>query len=240
MADRGVSETIGFVLIFALIVTTLGIVYTTGMAGLTDARDVERVNNAERAFDVLADNIETITQRNAPSRATELKLADASLRTAEGDRITVEMSGQDERVESSGAIRYDSNTGTDILYTNGAVIRDSPSGNVLVHGPHMAVSEERTIIHLTDLSGVGSPSVSGDRTVLLRVDDRNTIITTATDGDHQVTVDVETERPDAWEAHFDSLDSAELDCDSSDSSVTCTFESDRVYVTKSSLDVAFS
>ena len=76
---RGVSETIGFVLVFSLIVLTVGVVLTVGYGGLQDARDAERVNNAERAFDVLADNVEDITHRGAPSRGTEVRLAEASL-----------------------------------------------------------------------------------------------------------------------------------------------------------------
>ena len=76
---RGASETIGFVLVFSLIVLTVGVVLTVGYTGLQDARDAERVNNAERAFDVLADNIEDITDRGAPSRGTEIRLAEAAI-----------------------------------------------------------------------------------------------------------------------------------------------------------------
>ncbi|MFC6906299.1 DUF7289 family protein [Halalkalicoccus tibetensis] len=238
MADRGVSEALGFVLIFALVVTTLGVVYVTGMAGLTDARDAERVNNAERAFDVLADNVEAITHRDAPSRATEVKLADAGLRVESRDRIAVSVDGG-EPIVSTGEVVYDSNMGTDIVYSNGAVLRESAPGTVAVRDPRMSIDGDRAMIHLTDVSGVRSAPVSGDRTVLVRTDHRNTVTRTATDGSHTVTIEVETDRTDAWERTLRSLDDGSS-CETSGTNVACTFETDRVYVTKDSLDVAFS
>lgn len=77
MNDRGVSDTLGFVFVFAIILSTVAVVTTIGMAGLQDTRDVERVNNAERAFDILGDNMEDIADRGAPSRATEVKVEEA-------------------------------------------------------------------------------------------------------------------------------------------------------------------
>jgi len=61
----------GFVFAFALVTASVGVVYTTGIGGLEDARENEQVTNAVRAFDVLHDNIEDVTREDAPSRATE-------------------------------------------------------------------------------------------------------------------------------------------------------------------------
>jgi hypothetical protein len=83
---RAVSETLGFVFAFALIVTTTGIVFTVGQGGLQNAQDQERLNNAERAMDVLAQNMNDLNRRSAPSRATEIRLSEASI--AYGDPVT--------------------------------------------------------------------------------------------------------------------------------------------------------
>ena len=68
---RGVSEVISFVLVFSLIAATVALVYVSGIGGLESTRSSQRVTNAERAFDVLHDNIANIHRRCTPSRATE-------------------------------------------------------------------------------------------------------------------------------------------------------------------------
>jgi hypothetical protein len=89
MDDRGVSEVIGFVLVFSLITMTIAIVSVTGIGGLQDAQQAEQVNNVERAFDVLDDNFDEIQRQQAPNRTTELKLVDGSIGLGEEIEITV-------------------------------------------------------------------------------------------------------------------------------------------------------
>jgi len=66
--ERGVSDVVGYVLIFSLIVATVGVVTTVGFSTLEDRQDAERVNNVERAFDVFANNMENVYRDGAPSR----------------------------------------------------------------------------------------------------------------------------------------------------------------------------
>lgn len=235
MADRGVSETIGFVLIFALIVTTLGIVYTTGMAGLTDARDVERVNNAERAFDVLADNIETITQRNAPSRATEVKLADARLGVERTERIQVSV-GDEEIDTASGTLVYDSGTGSEVVYGGGAVVRGDQTGDVMVRHPSFVIDDDRMVLQLIELYGVETTAVSGDRTVLVRAERTGELHYSNAAVDEEVEISVKTEYTNAWEAYLESVGGS---CDV-DETVICSFEPDELYVTRIDISVRFN
>ncbi|MDZ7702032.1 MAG: hypothetical protein U5J98_08165 [Halobacteriales archaeon] len=93
MRSRAQTETLGFVLVFALITASIGLVYATGFTGLDNAREFEQTNNAERAFEVFADNIEDIVEWNAPSRSTEIRLADATLTIAEPIEIHLNESG---------------------------------------------------------------------------------------------------------------------------------------------------
>ena len=52
--DRGVSETIGFVLVFALITSTIAVTFTVGLGGLEDAQlaepDGERHGDGGRLY----------------------------------------------------------------------------------------------------------------------------------------------------------------------------------------------
>lgn len=235
MADRGVSETIGFVLIFALIVTTLGIVYTTGMAGLTDARDVERVNNAERAFDVLADNVETITQRNAPSRATEVKLADAGLGIEREEKIRVSV-GDEEIDTASGTLIYDPGTGSEVVYGGGAVVRGNQEGNVMPRQPPFVIRDDRMVIQLIELYGVETTAVSGDRTVLVRAEQTGEMHHSNSHVEEPVEISVETEYSHAWSNYLESVGGS---CTVGET-IVCEFDIEELYLTRTDISVRFN
>jgi len=138
-ADRGVSEVIGFVLIFSLITLSVGAVYVVGFGGLQDARDAEQLTNVERAFDVLADNIDDIATNDAPNRATEFRLYEADLTVGEPTRFTVTVDDgatQTNYSVNSYPIVYEAQASpTTIRYVNGAVIRQDRNGERFVQEP---------------------------------------------------------------------------------------------------------
>ncbi|RDI70821.1 DUF7289 family protein [Halopelagius longus] len=214
---RGVSEAISFVLIFSLIVTSVALVYAVGAQELTDVRDYERLNNAERAFDVFADNVEDVSQRGAPSRGTEIKLADASLRTEGVARINVT---GDYRTGSTDPAR-DFTTGNITLspltfeaggtgrirYVGGAVVRDD--GEVgdgrMVRPPANVLDEDRTVLTVIQLEPRGSPVVAGSQTVRIRTEQSARDVLVADSGRFdEVTVNVTSLYAPAWAEYFES------------------------------------
>ena len=255
MADRAVSETIGFVLVFALITSTVGVVYVSGIGGLTDARNAEQVNNAERAFDVLADNMADIHQRNAPSRATEIKLANAQLGYGEHTEMSVEVigSGTTDRVKIAPIV-YTDESGAEIVYEAGAVVRTDPNGGaVMKREPNMLfrVDDGSTVAILPILQtrAAESGGVGGSTTVLVRgtgaVSEVMTARTSEGDTDRVAfAVDTTPSRAPVWKRYLESeMDESAwaLDCDiDSDDTVKCSFDADRLYVTTTGIDVSIS
>lgn len=220
---RGVSEAISFVLIFSLIVTSVGLVYAVGTQELTDVRDYERLNNAERAFDVFADNVEDVSQRGAPSRGTEIKLSDASLR-AEG-QTKVNVTG-DYRTGSVNASR-DFTTGNLTLtpltfevggtgrvrYAGGAVVRDDGEVGAgrMVHRPDNVFDDDRTMFTLVQLEPHGSSVVAGSQTVRIRTERATREVLVAESGTFdEVTINVTSRYAPTWRDYFESEG---LDCD---------------------------
>ena len=70
MRDRGVSEVLGYALVFSLVIVTVSIISVSGLSGYQNAQSFERQSNAEKAYDVMHNNIEDIYYKGAPSRAT--------------------------------------------------------------------------------------------------------------------------------------------------------------------------
>lgn len=204
---RGQTETIGFVLVFSLIVLTVGVVLTVGYGGLQDARDAEQVNNAERAFDVFANNIEDITRRGAPSRGTEIRLSDATLRS--GDPTYLNITG----VNADGSQRFSTGNysldpvvyqagDTRIRYAGSAISRIQTDGSILLEEPTFVLDSAHTIIPIVQLS-VEDTAVAGSQTVLVRADQRLRRVVIDDEDTDTLRMNVSTPAPDPWEGYLE-------------------------------------
>lgn len=244
---RGVSETVGFVLVFSLVLLTVGTVFTLGYGGLQDARDAERVNNAERAFDVLANNLEDITDRGAPSRGTEIRLAEASLGTGTPTLLNVSGYSGGSQVFSTGNYSLDpiiyEAEGTQIRYAGGTVTRIQSDGALLLEEPNYVLSDNRAIIPIVQLS-VADRSIAGSRTVLVRSERRLREVVVDEGGVDELQIDLTTPAVGPWETY---LEGEGMDCTRPDGDdgqrLSCTTDGDkleRVQLVHFEIEVAFS
>lgn len=241
MADRGQTETLGFVLVFGLVVAVIGVTFATGFSGLQDVREVERLNNAERAFEVLADNLEDIVHRNAPRRATEIKVSDARLGFA--DPVTVDVSIDGAPLNWTfqvDPLAYEAEAG-EIVYSTGAVLRHDGSGSGLVASEStFLLGANRTIVPIIQTRAGESSGVGGSTTVLIRteVSDRRVLQFNGS-GSTTVWLNATTPRAAAWRSHFSA--DADVTCEPLvDQTVACQVTTDRLLVTLTRVDVEIS
>jgi hypothetical protein len=246
-ADRGVSDTLGFVFIFALVLSIVGLTFTVGYGGLQDTRDFERLNNAERAFDVMGDNFDDMVRRGAPSRATEVKVADAQLVVAEPTVFNVSVD-DGSAVESYRfdvePIVYETGDGR-IVYVNGAVFREDRGGAVAVRHSELVLNQSRVLVPVVATrSGSDTTSVGGTTTVLVRATNPEGqresfgFEVARSEPQAQVTVNVTSPRPAAWERELSRHDDAS--CLVAGDTVSCTVVSpQRVYVQQTLVDITF-
>jgi len=242
MSDRAVSEVVSYVLVFALITSAVGVVSVSGFAALQDTRNAEQINNAERAFDVLSDNLADIYKRDAPGRATELNLAGASLST--GGNVSVEVSvtqGGTTTDYGPWLIRpliYGGEDDRQLGYEAGAVMRTNPDGGLVVEDPPWVLADDRVLISVVGLNRPSIQSVSGS-TALVRADSENSTIENpgTTNNVDSVNITIRnTQNADEWEAYFDSVDGINTgsDCNRTDTAIGCDFNPgttiDQVYV----------
>lgn len=208
--ERAVSETVSFVLVFSLVIATVGIVTVAGFDQLEDRRGEERIRNAERAFDVFAANMEDISQRGAPSRATEIKLADAEL--LYGDAVTmtvsvnVSLAGRaNDSLTTTRPITYSSGS-TSLSFTAGSVLRSDREGSRMLIEPGNVISREATVLQTSDLRPVAdtTTSVGGDTVVLIRAKRTSQVVTLVRRTPVEVNVTITSPRSAAWARHFEA------------------------------------
>ena len=234
--QRGVSEAIGFVLVFAIIISMVALVYASGLSGLQDARDAERIENSERAFDVLAHNIEDLSHRNAPSRATEIKLADAQIGVESPAEVNVSTelvggpaSASFSTVVSSRPIKYDAGSTSAVIYEIGAVIRQDGTASAMKRSPGFRISDSGTVVPIIDLSTTNPGKVGGSTTVLVRTDRVSSeVLFSNTTGTWNTWINVTSSRAEAWHRYLSDFESTS--CTLSGDEVSCNFTTNSIYI----------
>lgn len=240
---RGVSDTVGFVLVFGLITAVIATAFTGGMAGLESAQQAEQNANVERAFDVLHDNMRDIHRNGAPSRATEIRLSGGTLEKGEQSTITVNNSSNKtelERIEPE-AIRYTDQEDTEIVYEAGAVIRSDGDNSVMVNEPDWISPDQSTegaMLPLVDitLDPDSSRTIGGDTTVQIIAEESPPRGTNEFSGDINITV--ESPYADAWTEYF-RQQGIENDDESDDGRAHASIDADRIRVAETDIRVTF-
>jgi hypothetical protein len=148
---RAVSDAIGFVLIFSLIVTTIGLVYVAGYDSITTAQTGEQLQNAERTFETIERNFDDIERRQAPARAAEINLNGGTVSVESGASIRVNVTGAkfDEEINTS-RLAYEKG-GRRLDYENGAVVRTSEGHSVVLTDAKLECREDVAIVSVVKI-----------------------------------------------------------------------------------------
>ena len=239
---RGQSELLGFLLIFAVVVLTIALVGVTGFVGLDGAQDYQRTANAEQAFTALADNVDDVVRRGAPSRTTEVRIADASLSFEEAN-TTIAIDGENGTetvVVETAPLVYDSGTDTSLTYRDGAVIRQDGEDSVMLREPSFLLTDGLVVLPVAELSPDGAGAIGGTRDVDVRTRSGGTEVLAAGETVDSVTVALTTPHADVWAAYFRQFEDGPVtDVSTDEDGVTVTIEADRLYVTVDRIDASF-
>jgi len=240
---RGLSDVLGYVLVFSLVVTSVLLVTVGGLSAVENARDAERAQNAERAFDVVANNFAAVYERDAPSRSTELDLADSEIFYNSNSSITVRGGGQELISRNVRPVEMNVVGGRSVVYEGGAVFRENRDEISMVRPPPFLLTGGQ--VHLPVIQTT-APTIesAGSTTVLLRGVSTNRSVLTAGDesslGFGQVTVEISSPRFEAWERYFTGEG---LDCTTfpATETVSCALDLDStfsMYVTLQQIEMS--
>lgn len=245
MTDRAVSDTVGFVLVFGLVTVVVAISLTAGIAGLESAQQAEQTNNVERAFDVLAHNFESIHQRQAPSRATEMRLAGGNLGFDESTTITVQ-DGENNLTPTPiypTPVIYTDQSGTEIAYEGGAIIRTDGETSVMLNEPPFIIGDNHTMVTVvrTSESPTSQAGLDGETTVQITGSGppQGSQTATYTADEEPFNITVESSRADAWKRYFDDQEIGTVVV-AEDDKIVYQFETDKLSIVRTRISVSIS
>jgi hypothetical protein len=249
--DRAVSEVLGYALVFALVIATVGVVTVAGLGELQETRNVEQINNAQRAFDLLTTNMDDLAERGAPSRSTEMRLADAQLDVS--NPAAISFRGIDDDTPSNNftdsydvwPIIYRSSTSeATVMYTGGAVLRTRGDDGVAVRKPSLVASNGRLVVPLVQTRSQSTQSIGGATARVRTTRSGVELLASDTTGLYdKVFLNVTSPRAGVWEdtlSEYPDL-SCTLDTSGGTDRVWCvTTDPERVHVSAVRVDVALS
>ena len=221
--QRSVSEVLGYIIIFGLIITAVGFVTLLGMPALEGVLEVEQASNAERAFDVAGENMAAIYERSAPSRATEIDLGTSEIYYGDPIVMNVTIDGES-NVTEIRPVKLHVSDRTTLVYEGGAAFREEGEGGVMLREPPLLLSSDRVHVPVVKTTAPAVEAASGT-TILLRGESADrAVLASEANAPGPVNITIESPRYELWERYFtdkSAIDEGDCTVDHDEESVEC-------------------
>lgn len=170
MNDRAVSELVGFILIFGIIMTGATLTVMVGQDQISDINDHQQTRNAERSLELLGRSLNGIDQARSDSTVSTINLNDGSLALTSGTRVEVVVDNRTmsppawswSATNDTGGLTY-SYEDTIVRYENGMVLRSDSGSAVARIDPQMRCSDDQAIVSIVTLNASGDRQVGDGR-----------------------------------------------------------------------------
>jgi hypothetical protein len=239
--DRAVTEVLGYALIFALVITTVGFITVLGLPELEEIQRTEQAANAERAFNVVGDNMAAVYERGAPSRSTEIDLGGSAIYYGSNVSMGVEIGGTEVANRSFRPVTLNVNDRTELIFSGGAIFRNQTDGGVILEQPPFVLKDDRVHVPIVQTTAPAIESAGGT-TVLLRGESRaRSVEALRRSGTSDVTITItNSPRYELWQRYFEETSAVDgCTVDAAAQSVECDINDvETVYVTRQRISLS--
>ena len=255
------SDVVAFTLMFGIILTSVGLVATFGLAELESFDSAQQLDNAERTFELVARSFEELEETQSTVRTEAVELSGGSITVSESSDLTVTVrdfdsgSAPNEETFDLNALVYETPDSI-VGYENGATFRQrkQSDGGIINHEPGMICSDGTAVLSFVTVESSGEQlGGSGTERITGRLTNSTLLYPTATWGEGNASaadaVDLEftfdnVSRAREWANHFDRSSGDWEVRSQTDSSVTircgASGDLDHVYVRESVIEVSYS
>ena len=241
--DRAVSEVVAFVLIFGMILVSVGLLYTVGFQAMHDYQENEQLKNAERAMDALSDNFNDVLRYSGvDQRYGEISMREGTVTTSgDGTTVYVEIGDGDlsdydgfsnftddnDRI-NLGEFRYHDG-GESVAYEGGGLVRADDTGSAVLKQPRISCNEGTAIISLVSITG-GDHSIQSSEGlgVTMDVQDRHSTVV-QNPGNVTITHSHDSSYDRAWNSALDSNGWVDGNCEEPERLVVTIVEAEITF-----------
>ncbi len=207
---NAVSETLGYILIFGIVFTCIGILIVSGNQIISNTEERTMFQGIEQGFNVLSSDLRKTSFDASPMRTFQIRY-DGSMQFVPDDFDVVVARSDGTPVYSGGpvgSIRFRSaRTPQSISLENDAVVKNytdyGPDSSVMSRLPRMYVSKDThtLMVSVVDLEGAGG-SMGGQGVADVRMQYGGITLYSDTPADHAATIKVKTDNTNAWKSYF--------------------------------------
>lgn len=201
--DRGVSESLGYILVFAIVLTGIGGIVLFGVTMLNNAKDQNNFQNVQQGLTVVQSDMKRVALEKAPVITSKLRIEGGSLSTGfTGPSMSVDFNGNHYH-SVMGNITYCSSAGLKTLSIEDGGLWEfdgTPESDLCDQPPRIysSPSDGTIVINVIRLTGNDS-SIATPGTVNVIMDYvGNHVYTYTAPVPSDVTISVDTAYPDAW------------------------------------------
>ena len=144
--DRGLSNTLGYVLLFAFVLASITAAHTFGVSALEGSRDTTISQNAALSMESMSDAIDDLRKQNTTTRLSIIRGSGGTLSSGGDTTITIEVAGVQEYQRTLRPIVFHFKD-TEIVYEAGALIRTQENGGaILIDGAEYQMNDGAVIL----------------------------------------------------------------------------------------------
>jgi hypothetical protein len=179
--NKGVSETVGFIIIFGIVMAGIGLVSLYGYPTLLNQQREANIKNMEKTMIVLQTDLNSLAFKNVPYQETSVQVAGGTLSIQKDPPPFAYFKFEFPPVGSSsqyttGKLRFVSDDGgVTICLENGAVVKryNSISGSVMISKPRWFYdpTTKTMVIPIITLNATQDFSQTGIGTIAMRLTD---------------------------------------------------------------------
>lgn len=202
--DKGVSEVVGYVLTFAIVIAAVTLIYTSGMPMIEQTSETAVLQSMKTSFVSLQSNVKKVALDQSPVRTVKFNLIKGSIgakKSPDAGWLNVTVDGTPHN-QPFGNIEYTIGS-RKVIYENGAVIESTTGGNIIVSDPPIYFTNysgnKNVFISVINVSG-GFSAGGGIAEMHLRHD--NTTVIYAHENVTLNSVTIASDYEDAWKRYI--------------------------------------
>lgn len=214
--ETAVSETVGFIIIFGIMLTGIGLVTLYGYPALLDAQANADIRNMERNMISIQSDVKSLAYKSVPFKESTLQISGGSL-TIENPsdhkefRILYSNGSEIGKFQPGSLLFTSASDDTLISLQNGAVVKRQSGGSVMLSEPRWFYDEDQKTLLLTFINIDTSPpgqriGKSGIGTIQMAIEENAPIDLPFPGGDDVVIeyTDIEGDYRTAWKNYFEN------------------------------------
>jgi hypothetical protein len=231
--DNAASETLGYILIFMIVLTCIAIILFAGNGVLDTAKSQNNFKNMEQGFTVLCSDLKQVALEGTPVKTTRIHMeGGAASAKANTNELIVTFEGTERYHQDIGNIMFKSDRDDSIVsLENGGLWEKQGmnSGDIVVLEPRIYkttdpdTNKETLVLNIINLDANPESAVGGSTTMdVMLTDEGTSVLSYDASPGQDVVITFYTNYPGAWERFYQKNGAATV---SYSDRVTATFPS---------------